>query len=65
MFSKSLPTSANYGIPDSQDTTLHIPARAGARERSLLDGEKGISFGVQQERREHDFWCSECLAHKK
>lgn len=57
MFSKSLPSRANCGVPESQDATLHIPAGAGAQDRSLLHEEKGISFGVQQERRERGFWC--------
>lgn len=57
MFSKSLPSRANCGVPESQDATLRIPAGAGAQDRSLLHEEKGISFGVQQERRERGFWC--------
>lgn len=57
MLSESLPIRANCGVPESQDATLRIPAGAGVQDRSLLHGEKGISFGVQQERRERGFWC--------
>lgn len=57
MLSKSLPIRANCSVPESQDATLRIPAGAGVQDCSLLHGEKGISFGVQQERWERGFWC--------